>query len=67
MADGDDLFPWVELGRRFIEPLAVAVESPQEAEALLAELGYLTPSEVTALGELGGGIGMVAGGIDSLI
>jgi hypothetical protein len=66
MEDGD-LLPWAELGRRFIEPLAVAVESPQEAEALLAELGYLTPSELTALNELGGGIGMVVAAIDALV
>ena len=67
MADGDPLLPWVELGRNFIEPLAVAVEGPAQAAGLLAELGYLTPSDITALEELGGGIGMVAGGIEALM
>jgi hypothetical protein len=66
MADGD-LLPWAELGRRFIEPLAVAADSPAAAEALLVELGYIAPADVTALEELGGGIGMVAGAIDALL
>jgi hypothetical protein len=66
MAD-DDLYPWVELGRRFIEPLAIAVDSPAEAEALLVELGYIAPADVTALEELGGGVGMVTGAIDTLL
>ena len=65
--DDGDLLPWVELGRRFVEPIAIAAESPEAAEALLAELGYLTPGEVTALHELGGGIGMLVGAIDALI
>jgi hypothetical protein len=65
--DDGDLLPWAELGRRFIEPLAAAADSPQAAEALLVELGYLAPSDVTALSELGGGIGMVAGAIDALL
>ena len=65
--DDGDLLPWVELGRRFVEPIAIAAESPEAAEALLAELGDLTPGEVTALHELGGGIGMLVGAIDALI
>ena len=66
MEDGD-LQPYLDLGLRFLEPLAVAVESPDAAGALLEDLGYISPAQVTAFTEAGAGLDMVVEAVEALI
>src|SRR5437764_604043 len=55
MEDGD-LRPYLEVAERLIEPVAVAIETPEAAASLLEDLGYILDTQVTAFTELGGGV-----------
>jgi hypothetical protein len=66
----EDVQPYVDLTLKLFAPLLHAAESPEEAENLLRQLGYLAPAEVTAFSEFGAvasSLVDVADGIDSAI
>lgn len=50
----------------FLEPLTRVIDNHEEAEALLYELGYVAPSEVSAFDSLGGAIGGVFDIVDTV-
>src|SRR5436305_1996932 len=66
MEDGD-LRPYLEVAERLIEPVAVAIETPEAAASLLEDLGYISDTQVTAFTELGGGVDMIVDAIGALV
>jgi hypothetical protein len=64
----DDRFaPYLGLVVEFLGPLVDAADSSERAAALLEELGYLAPGEVTAFSTFGDGIGRLVTGLDHVL
>lgn len=66
MEDGD-LRPYLDAAQWFVEPIALAIETPEQAAALLEDLGYISDKQVTAFTEAAAGVDMVVDAITALI
>ena len=62
----ESLLPLRDLALRLVQPIVRAIDSPQDARALLLDLGYAPPDEVRAFGDLKPAIGVLVGLLDGL-